>query len=337
MKQSVSFFKVIFLLLYFTLSSRMAAAGIVLPENEYDFGQRWQGDTVSHAFRIRNAGEKTITIKMQEMTGPFTSARFKNSLPPGQAMDVIVSVNTAKYTGIVNTGVVLDTDDPDRPSLTFRIRGQVNPILTLRPLRALFFSAYKGETPEKSIDIVNNYTEPLVITKVESKSDRFSFRIETIKKGSEYRFSAKLNPKASVGRTREDVTFFTDSKRFPQFPVKVNILVKDDVYAFPDEIDFGPIDLNSIRKNPQLLGLLNQTVLVKRREGKGIDFQITLEQDLAFLSIKKDPESGSETYNINISLIPEKMTPGEIDSLITVRTNDKDVPAIKIPVRGKIR
>ncbi|MGZ6292779.1 MAG: hypothetical protein ACXWMK_11395, partial [Syntrophales bacterium] len=62
-----------------------------------------------------------------------------------------------------------------------------------------------------------------------------------------------------------------------------------------------------------------------------------LEQALTFLNIKKDPESGSETYNIDVSLIPEKMTRGKIDSFIRVRTNDKVVPEIKIPVRGEIR
>ena len=76
--------------------------------------------------------------------------------------------------------------------------------------------------------------------------------------------------------------------------------------------------------------------MVKRREGKSGDFQILLQHDIPFIQIKKEPESGSDTYRLDITPIMEKMKPGKIDAFIRVKTNDKEVPELKIPVVGEV-
>ncbi len=334
---SLCLFFILFVIFFLNTTPSFAAASAIVPATDYSFGDQWQGGIITHVFTVRNNGNEELRIEDQKITGAHTSARFKRSLAPGQEMEVILSVDIGKYSGDVDTGLVLRTNDPDRPRLEFHIRGHVSPILTFRPLGALFFSTYKGQSTEKSIEILDNYKERVAITSMESKSDRFSCRLETIKEGREYRFSAKVNAKASLGRTMEEVVFHTDNAKLPQFSVGVNIFVKDDVYTFPDDINFGTIDLDRLKKEPPLLDLLIQTILVKRKEGKGKDFQITLEHHIPFISIKKDPESGSETYRLDVSLIPEKMTRGKINSFIRVLTNDKEVPEIKIPVVGEIR
>lgn len=210
------------------------------------------------------------------------------------------------------------------------------PMIEILPFDAIFFSVYKGESSEKSVTIVNKYEKPLQITKIISNSNRFSCQLKTVKEGQEYQFLVKVNPKASLGRTMEKATLFTNNDKMPKFDIGVNIFVKDDVYNFPDDINFGTIDLEKLKKNPQLLDLLIQTILVKRREGKGTDFQIKLEHNIPFIDIKKDPESGSETYRLDVSLVLEKMAKGKIDTFIKVITNDQEVPELKIPVKGEI-
>jgi hypothetical protein len=44
----------------------------------------------------------------------------------------------------------------------------------------------------------------------------------------------------------------------------------------------------------------------------------------------------SETYILEISLIPEKLVPGKFEGFIRVKTNDKQVPELKIPVVGEV-
>jgi hypothetical protein len=302
----------------------------------HDFGTVLQGNTITHIFKLKNSGNEELKLKNPKITGKSTTVRFQNSLQPGQDMEITLKIDTNNLIGEVETGVIFSTNDPQNPEIELKMSGLIKPIIDVRPMADVFFSVYKGKSTEKSVTIINNYKDPLQINKIESNSDRFSHQLKTIKEGHEYKLLVKVNPKASLGRTMEKVVLFTNNEKMPQLQIGVNIFVKDDVYNFPDDINFGTIDLKKLKKNPQLLDLLFQTILVKRREGKGSDFQIKLEHNIPFISIKKDPDSGSETYRLDVSLVLDKMTKGKIDTFIKVITNDKEVPEIKIPVKGEI-
>jgi hypothetical protein len=216
------------------------------------------------------------------------------------------------------------------------MQGQVSPMVEILPLPAVFFSLYKGQAPEKSVTILNHHDRPLKITGLDQKSDRFTAQLHTVREGQEYALVVQVNPQAALGRTREKVTLNSDNPRQPRLSVGVNILIKDEVYIFPETIDLGKVSIQELKNTPALLKSLIQTVLVKRREGKGKDFQITLDHNIPFINIKKEPEKNSETYRLDVSPIIDKLKPGKIDIFIKVKTNDKDVPELKIPVLGEV-
>ncbi len=302
----------------------------------HDFGTVLQGNAIMHIFKLKNSGNEELKLKNPKITGKSTTVRFQNSLQPGQEMEITLKIDTNNLIGEVETGVIFSTNDPQNPEIELKMSGLIKPIIDVRPMADVFFSVYKGESSEKSVTIVNKYEKPLQITKIISNSNRFSYQLKTVKEGQEYQFFVKVDPKASLGRTMEKVTLFTNNDKMPKFDIGVNIFVKDDVYNFPDDINFGTIDLEKLKKNPQLLDLLIQTILVKRREVKGSDFQIKLEHNIPFIDIKKDPESNSETYRLDVFLVLDKMVKGKIDTYIRVITNDKEVSELKIPVKGEI-
>lgn len=209
--------------------------------------------------------------------------------------------------------------------------------LDIQPMSAVFFSLYQDESKEQFVTIVNKNEQAVKIIRMETDSKRFKARLETIKEGREYRLHVAVGPGASLGRTMEKVTLFTDKPDGQSIDIGVNIFIKADVYKFPDKVDFGKVSIENLKKDASLIDLHRQTVLVKRRQGKGGDFQIKLEHNIPFINITRDLESGSETYQLDIALLPEKMVKGKIDSFIRVITNDKEVPEIKIPVVGEIR
>lgn len=309
---------------------------IVLSEEEHHFGNVMAGDIVRHTFKLKNTGDEELKIEDIKITGIFTKVILKRLIPPKQEINIILTMDTDKLSGEVEAGVILRTNDPVSPWVELKMRGLIIPVIDIQPMADMFFSVYEGQAKEDAVIIVNNTGQPLKITKIEYESQRFEARMEPIKEGKEYTLLVKVNPDAQPGRTMEKVTLFTDNNRVPQVVVGVNIFIKRDVYTFPDEVNFGTIDLEKLNQNPQTINLLIQTVLVKRREGKGTDFQIKLEYNIPFISIKKEPENQSETYRLDVSLMPERMTRGKIDTLIRVLTNDKEVPEIRIPVVGEI-
>ena len=310
---------------------------MVFSEREHDFGTVWQGNGVTHIFKLKNSGEADLKIEKIEIADSFARVKAKRIIPPEQEGEVIIAIDTGELIGDVNTSVTLHTNDPVNPNPELLMRGQVNPVIGVYPMDAVFFTLYQGQTKERSLSIVNHYDQPIRITKVESTSNRFTAKLETVKEGKEYKLHVRVNPDSAPGRTMEKATLVTDSIRKPKLAVGVNIFMKKEVYNFPDQVEFGVINLEEVRRNPSILGLLKQTVLVKRREGKGKDFHVTLEHDIPFISITKEPDSGSEIYRLDVSLLPEKMVRGRIESFIRVLTNDKEVPEIRIPVAGEIR
>lgn len=334
----ILFLTIVSLLACLTLSPNAYGNGpkAVISEKEHHFGKAMVGDTVSHVFKLKNAGDLELTIENIEITDVFTKIISKRSIPPGQEIDITLILDTDKVKGEIETGAILSTNDPTNPLIELKMWGRIHSLIDIFPMSAIFFSVYKGESQAKSVNLVNNDKKPFQVTKIESLSSRFTYQLKTIRVGQEYQFLVKVNPENSIGRTMEKVTLFTDNDKMPQLKVGVNIFVKNDVYNFPDQVDFGKMELEELKKNPKLVDLLSQTVLVSRREGKGKDFQITLEHNIPFIKIKKEPESGSETYQLDVSLVLEKMVKGKIDTYIRVITTDKEVPELKIPVKGEI-
>jgi hypothetical protein len=149
-----------------------------------------------------------------------------------------------------------------------------------------------------------------------------------------------VTPEAGLGKTTEPLIIVTDHPQFPEIKIPVNIYVKGDVYSFPEAVDWGKLHLNKLvsrkKKNRNLEQSLMQSILVKRRPGKGTDFQITIQHGIPFIAIQKTPDRDSDTYRLDITPILEKMKPGKIDTFIKVKTNDKDVPELKISVVGEV-
>ncbi len=309
---------------------------LVLSEREHHFGKVMAGDTLRHSFKLKNTGDEELKIEDIKITGMFTKVVLKKLIPPKQEINVTLTMDTDKLSGEAEAGVAFRTNDPVTPWVELKMRGLIIPLVAIQPMPEMFFSVYGGQAKEDAVNIVNNSGEPLKITSLHYETQRFEARIKPIKEGKEYRLLVKVIPDAQPGRSMEKVILFTDNKRVPQVIVGVNIFIKRDVYTFPDEVNFGTIDLEKLNQNPQTLDLLIQTVLVKRREGKGTDFQIELDYNIPFIGIRKEPESQSETYRLDVFLIPDRLTRGKFDTSIRVLTNDMEVPEIRIPVLGEI-
>jgi hypothetical protein len=63
----------------------------------------------------------------------------------------------------------------------------------------------------------------------------------------------------------ESATVLTDRADSPRLTVSVNVLVKADLYANPETVDFGSINLTEVDRSPRLLELLTQPVMLRRR------------------------------------------------------------------------
>ncbi len=100
-------------------------------------------------------------------------------------------------------------------------------------------------------------------------------------------------------------------------------------------VQLRPRPPTSRRFRARLVGLLTQTVLIKKRKG---EFQIaTIRSDLDFLRIARSPEGRSDTFRIDVGLDRQRLRPGPITGSIRVMTSDAAARELLIHVRGEVR
>lgn len=305
---------------------------LVIFDADHDFGPVDQGKLLSHKFLLRNAGDQSVEIGDVAFSMSGLTVKFNRTLAPNEEGVVIVEVKTDDLEGDFEGNVLLQTNDLLLPQLSLNLRGSVRPPIEMRPYGAVFLSLYHGESAQQSVTIVNHQTRLLNIIAATSHEEHFSTVIEPIVPGREYRLLVSVNPGVFPGRYRETLYLRTDDPEHAELGVRVNIIVKTDVYANPEEVNFGRLRIADLVASPQLIDYLTQTFLVKKRAGNLAINAVTT--DVPFIKIAQDPTGPSQIHQFDIGIDREKLVAGPIDGTIRIATDDPRFPELVIPVRG---
>lgn len=306
----------------------------VLPEAHHDFGVVKRGEKVVHRFHIRNEGSAPLNLERAELNAPGMSVRYRKVIPPAEEGIVTVEWNTERVKGKQEAEILVHCDDPSQPELRMLLKGTVQPPIEFQPYAAVFLSLFQDESGERSVRIFNHQDRPLHIAKVHPSAAYVTPVLRTLREGQDYELAVKVGPSAPVGRHQEAVSLQTDDPASPQLRVIVNVLVKTEVYANPELIDFGAISLEQLRVNPSLADLLSMTFLVKKRTGTFAIRSVT--SDLPALTIRREPEGPSEVFRVDVKLAPAMLRPGELKGAVRVKTSDPRYPELLLPVVAQI-
>lgn len=318
----------------------------VLSEISQNFGTVRRGARVEHSFKLGNPGTADLQISRMSLSMPGISVKAPRTVPAGQEVMILLSLNTAALTGDFQGTVTLFTNDPAAPKVALEISGRVESRVGLEPTSALFLSAFRWEAPEKesSVFVVNEDRAPLKILEVQTEGGSFTHRLAVIEEGQRYQLSIKVHPDAVAGKDEGRITLRTDQETI-QIPVYT--FLKDKVYANPTVLDFGRLDLDQVAADPGLLDYRKVSVFVYQH--RGTDFQIRVDSLPDFLAVERTPAEGSGSvveiprqgqtaiFELAFSLVRERLRRGVFDDSIRLSTNDPDFPTIAIPLHLEVR
>jgi hypothetical protein len=321
------------------LSSLPAAAGAEAPkavfrETGFDFGRAMHGTVVEHDFWVKNEGPATLKIVKASMTSPLLVTRMPRELSSGGEGLIHFKLDTATLRGPFKGQITVFLNDPDLPEADLSFEGVVIPPVEVAPLPAFFVSSLRGKGASASIEIINHEPQPLHIAKIEHPTERFTTVLETVQPGQRYKLTLILKPDGPSGRKTEPITVGTSSEAQPTLEITANTFLHERVYTFPDSIDLGAIPISQIRKNPGLLSILAQTLMVYQEGGS--DFRATLHTDLPALKLKWERGPKGDRYQTTIALDPDKVQAGSYKGLLLIDTNDPAFPKLTVPISGKI-
>ncbi len=297
-----------------------------------NFGKIDQGAKLEAIYSVRNEGNATLVIERAELSEPNMNLRFKRKIPPGEEGKITVIWDTKGRSRLVESQITVFLNDPKQPFTKLTLQGEVVPPVDIFPYPAVFLSVFQGETGERKLTFVNNQSHPVNVTQLSTGSN-YSAVLKPVEKGRIYEILVNANQNGSPGRHREIMELKTDKEGI-SYKIPINILIKTEIYANPDSVDLGHIDLGQLNQNPGMADFLTQTFFVKKRKGK---FNITsIQSNIPFLNLKQTPKEPSQAFQIDVGVDLKLIKPGKIEGAIIIKTDNDQFQEFKIPVKGTV-
>jgi len=125
------------------------------------------------------------------------------------------------------------------------------------------------------------------------------------------------------GATRSPLTLVTDKPGSIGIILPVHLWVKPDLYANPENVDFGTLRVEEVQRS-DVTAPLTQTFFLKRR---GDAFRITaIVCDSSAVDVTQSPAGPSNSFQIDVRLRAEALRRGSLDGKIRVMNHGSNVP-----------
>jgi hypothetical protein len=206
-----------------------------------------------------------------------------------------------------------------------------NPVLVVEPIDRIITSALTGSSTSHTFYIFNPQPAPVRVSNVIPGGTAFTATLSPIQEGKRYQLNVSSNPALKAGHYVQTVKVATDSTVQPEVKIELDLTVYPNVLASPASITMPQM---SITKD---LAAINwPMVFVRKLRERG--FEITsYSSTLPFLKLELMTDTEGQSYRIRLSLDTTKVKPGEFKGLISIKTNDRDVPLIEVPIQVSFR
>jgi hypothetical protein len=205
------------------------APAIVADDPVFDFQTLPTGDSLTHAFQIRNAGWRDLEIsKVISTCGCTVPEVAEKVIRPGQSVPVEVKLSLKGFRGPVEKAVVVASNDPSRPNLVLTIRGVARSEITVMPLVVDFGKAAPGQPLAGLVEFESNGSGPFTLQEVVCDSPLVVVKRETLKEGQAYRLRLRTTGKLPQGSWRASLRVRTDHAKESEIVVPLLAQVEAD-------------------------------------------------------------------------------------------------------------
>ena len=258
-------------------------------------------------------------------------AKYDKVIPPGQEGKVHLVIEGKKVHGKFNKSATIHSNDPDHPSMSITMTGNITPYISVAPNERVFLQGTYGEPVKKSITLKSNENDAdFAITSIESNlDDKITYDFEPNENRKLWTVNVYKNPKLGRMSTYGSLTIHTNSEHSPTKTVQVQVITKGLITVQPQHLNFGTVKSDG---NGDAAAPVTRNVVVLKLNG---DFSIT---DLAFSSDEfageVEPVEPGKRYNVKVTFTPpqsEKMKKSQTHvGEMTIVTDDPQEPELKV-------
>lgn len=331
-----SFFSIMKLLIgVFALAQIVSAQTVAVTADRYSFGEVSLEAPVEHEFRFTNTGMTALRVRNVELTPPLIVSRMKSIIAPQGEGRIVIRLDGPRTIGKFSGRIQVNFDSPETPPALFHVSGAVVEPIEFRPAKAIFAATTRGTTREVFLEIINHEKEPLELSVDNPSGAHYQATLFPVTEGREFRLAVRLTGEGPAGRSSETLRLWTSNPKQRIIEIAVNSLLNERVYTFPPEVDLGRISTAKIKARPALAKAIQANVMVYQKGGS--DFQIEADTQVPFLHVEAEKSTRfPDRWQLRVTLLPEKLKDGSIQGDITVKTNDREFPVLRIPVLGSV-
>jgi hypothetical protein len=264
-------------------------------------------------------------------------AKFDKVIPPGQEGSIYMVIDGKKVHGRFSKSATISSNDPEHPTMTISMAGQITPYITVNPGGQVYLQGQLGDEVHKSLTLKSNEEDlDFRITKIESNMDdkiTYDFAKSETDPGA-WVVDVWKNPRLSTMNTYGSMFIHTNSENAPVKTVQVRVITKGSITVEPRAVNFGTIrfGMNGEKADP-----VTKNVIVMKTKG---EFEIQdVKFNIAGFSAEWDPVQEGKRYNIKVTFQPpDKKRPRQTHiGEMTVRTSDPREPEVKVKLVARSR
>ena len=290
--------------------------------------------TVERTISIANPAAATLELHKVALSPGLGVMRMPRTIEPGGSAELTLRFDpSSRVRGRYAGAIGLYTSEHEAPRV-IEVQAEVVAPIEFVPRPVFFVAGVRGQPGTASIEIVNHEPEPLHIDAPPGVHEHFTTELQTLEPGRRYRLTLSLRGDAAAGRHRDTITLATSNPAMPRVRIEANTLLRERVHTYPDAVDLGSIPIGTIRRSPETLQQLAQTVMVYQAGGS--DFRISAATDVPGLALRATAGPQGDRHQLTLTLDADRAQVGPIRGTLRIRTNDDQWPSIEIPISGAI-
>lgn len=288
---------------------------------------------VERVVTFDNPTGETLTVRNVQLSPPLVIPNITPAIEPGGQGRFTVKLGEERGSGAFAGIILINFENNAMAPLAYHVDGYVVPPVEFRPGAAFHVVTRRGKARQASIEIINHRDRPLRLTGVDYASERYTVVLHTLEAGRHYRLDLSMSGQGAAGRRSEWLRVLNDDAELPVLKVKVNTLLREKVYTFPEIVDLGTLPLD-VGADPEMLSRQAQTLMIYKPGAD--DFRISPSTDLENIRYTYERGPDGDRFQFTINLVPEKLRVGPVNGSILIKTNDREFPEIRVPVHGEI-
>jgi hypothetical protein len=313
-----------------------AAGGpkIVVPEEKKDVGTVAKGETIKHAFVVKNTGTSDLHITDVKPACGCTVSEFDKVVKPGGEGKITAIVDTKNLQGSISKTMLVVTDDPTTPQLTLYLMAFVKPFVEALPYGFFRIQALTGESIPSELVLVSDEPD-FKPSKAEVQQSFLKVSLVPVpekerlanKNQNQYKVTLTNTPDAPEGLLGGYVKVTTGLKKQPEMEIAISGYIKPTLSITPLSVNFGNFD-------PKGEAVRRNVVLINNNIAKE-NFTVTkAETNVPGISAEIVPE---DKTRVRVVLsVDEKIKKGIFEGELKVKTNDAARAEVKVPIRGVV-